>query len=288
MTYVEKEAVLNRSENADPMVPDLFEVKSLNRELDDTYTLTVTLPEGMDGFKFAPGQFNMLYKFGVGEVPISISGDPEATGELVHTIRNVGPVTDSMSYLRPGDIIGVRGPFGSSWPVEQAEGKDVVVIAGGIGLAPLRPAILHCMKHRNRYGDLVLYYGARSPSEILFDRELDRWRGQGFHVEETVDHAEPSWTGHVGVVTHLIDRRDFNPEKTIAFICGPEIMMRYAVQSLRDAGVPSDQVYVSMERNMKCAVGFCGRCQYGPVFICRDGPVFPYDKIAPFMKTREI
>lgn len=288
MTHVENEAVLDRSAMVDPMVPDLFEVKSLLRELDDTYTLTLALPDGAENFSFQPGQFNMLYKFGVGEVPISISGDTEASGELVHTIRNVGPVTDAMSLLRPGDQVGVRGPFGTSWPVKEAEGKDVVIIAGGIGLAPLRPAILHFMNHRNRYGDLVLYYGARSPSEILFEREMDRWRRQGFHVEETVDHAEPSWTGHVGVVTHLINEGDFNPDKTIAFICGPEVMIRYGVQALRDVGVPAEQVYVSMERNMKCAVGFCGRCQYGPVFICRDGPVFPYNAIAPYMKTREI
>ncbi len=288
MTYVKDGASLERSKTDDPMVPDLYEVKSLLRELDDTFTLTVSLPGQMEQFRFSPGQFNMLYKFGVGEVPISISGDPGATGALVRTIRNVGPVTDAMSYLRPGDMIGVRGPYGSSWPVEAAVGKDVVIVAGGIGLAPLRPAILHCLNHRDQYGDLVLYYGARSPSEMLYEREIERWRRRGLHVEETVDHAEPSWTGHVGVVTHLIDRGDFHPDKTLAFVCGPEIMMRYAVQALTDSKVPDTQIYVSMERNMKCALGFCGRCQYGPVFICRDGPVFPYQKIAPYMKTREI
>jgi NAD(P)H-flavin reductase len=191
--------------------------------------------------------------------------------------------------LRKGGLIGVRGPFGSAWPVEQAQGSDIVFVAGGIGLAPLRPAIYQTLRERHKYGKVVLLYGARNPAEMLYNRALERWRGRfDMDVFVTVDRADRDWFGNVGVVTRLIDRAAFDPAAAVAMICGPEIMMRFAVMGLRERGVPEADIHVSMERNMKCAIGFCGHCQFGPAFICREGPVFPFDRIKLWFDTREI
>jgi NAD(P)H-flavin reductase len=231
----------------------------------------------------------MVYVFGMGEVPISISGDPNHLNPLVHTVRAVGTVTRAVCKAKRGDIVGVRGPFGSSWPVEEAIGKDVVIAAGGIGLAPLRPALLTLLAHRERYGRIVLLYGARSPQELLFGRQLLQWRGRfDLEVEVTVDTASREWRGNVGVVTTLIPRAHFDPEEALAMVCGPEVMMRFTVSGLQELGVPAESIYVSMERNMKCAVGLCGHCQYGPTFICKDGPVFRYDRLASLFNVREV
>ncbi len=263
----------------DPMVPHPYRVVRRRRETRDTFTLFLE-PLAGESPSFAPGQFHMLYLFGVGEVPISISGDPAQPHPQVHTIRAVGAVTQALARLRPGAILGLRGPFGSHWPLEEAVGRDVVVVAGGIGLAPLRPAIYHLLAHRERYGRIVVLYGARTPEELLYPKELARWSGHlDVEVLVTVDRASGSWRGNVGVVTTLIPRAPFDPQDTMALVCGPEIMMRYTVLALQKRGVPPPAIYVSMERNMKCAVGFCGHCQYGPHFICKDGPVFCYDHI---------
>ncbi len=263
----------------DPMHPHPYRVVRRRRETSDTFTLLLEPMEG-EGHPFAPGQFNMLYLFGVGEVPISISGDPAQPHPQVHTVRAVGTVTRAMAQLRPGAILGLRGPFGSHWPLEEAVGRDVVVVAGGIGLAPLRPAIYHLLAHRESYGRIVILYGARTPEDLLYRRELARWSAHlDVEVLVTVDRASGSWRGNVGVVTTLIPLAPFDPQDTLALVCGPEIMMRYTVLALQKRGVPDSAIYVSMERNMKCAVGFCGHCQYGPHFICKDGPVFCYDRI---------
>jgi NAD(P)H-flavin reductase len=274
----------------DPMRPVPFTVRQAQRETGDTFTLVLEPPQGVSGvFPFSPGQFNMLYVFGVGEVPISISGDPARPEALVHTIRAVGAVTRAMQRLSRGDVVGVRGPFGAPWPVDQAHGQDVVLVAGGIGLAPLRPALYHVLLHRGQYGRVVLLYGARTPRDILFARELKEWRGRfDMEVEVTVDRATIEWQGSVGVVTKLVDRAPFDPASTMAFLCGPEIMMRFAVLALQRRGVDDQGVFVSMERNMKCGVGLCGHCQLGPVFVCRDGPVFRYDQIASLFAQREV
>ncbi len=241
------------------------------------------------GLAFAPGQFNMLYRYGVGEVPISISGDPRDASRLVHTIRAVGGVTRALEGISPGEMVGMRGPFGTPWPIDEAEGQDVVIVAGGIGLAPLRPAILQLLAQRERYGCICLYYGARSPEDILYIDQLMQWRGRfDMKVEVTVDRADPGWRGKVGVVTKLLGQPGFDPIDTQAMICGPEIMMRYCVMALNDLGVDNERIYVSMERNMKCAVGFCGHCQYGGGFVCRDGPVFRFDRIADRFGIREL
>lgn len=274
---------------SDPMTPRLFRVEKTRRDLADTHTLWLRPQEG-GPFRFAPGQFNMLYAFGIGEVPISISGDPGDSGVLVHTIRAVGKVSDALCRMKAGDTVGVRGPFGTPWPVAESYGKDVVFMAGGIGLAPLRPAILAVLAERERFGHVVLCYGARTPADILFEKELHAWRGRfDLSVHVTVDRVpEGVWNGAVGVVTHLLRRGGFDPLHTLAMICGPEVMMRYAIQALNEKGVDNEGVYVSMERNMKCGVGLCGHCQFGPGFVCRDGPVYRFDRIASLFPIWEL
>jgi NAD(P)H-flavin reductase len=270
------------------MVPRPFRVEKVVRDISDTFTLHLRPEEGRRAFPFAAGQFNMLYQFGVGEVPISISGDPGEPDRLIHTIRSVGTVTAGMAALKKGDVVGVRGPFGSAWPVEQAEGSDVLIIAGGIGLAPLRPVIYHVIANRGKFGRLRILYGARTPRDILFRGQLERWSSRlDTFVDVTVDRASGDWHGNVGVVTRLIGHGGFDPDNTVAMVCGPEIMIRFTLQALADRGVGNNRIYVSMERNMKCAVGFCGHCQYGGNFVCRDGPVFRFDRIEDIFALRE-
>jgi len=273
---------------ADPMLPVPFRVERVRKELSDTFTLEL-VPEGGGGFAFKPGQFNMLYAFGVGEVPISISGDPAATDCLVHTIRAVGAVTQAMWAVKPGEALGVRGPFGTPWPVEQAYGDDLLIVAGGVGLAPLRPAIYQALAERDRFGKVTILYGARTPEDILFRKELEKWRGRfDIDVAVTVDRSTGKWGGAVGVVTNLIARGGFDPLQTTALVCGPEVMMRYAVMALEKRGVAASKIHVSMERNMKCGIGLCGHCQWGPHFVCKDGPVFRYDAVADLLTIREL
>ena len=272
-----------------PMVPSPFRVQRVRRETYDTFTLELEPANGADEFSFGPGQFNMLYVFGVGEVPISISGDPTKPGTLVHTVRAVGAVTQAICRLKRGDVLGVRGPFGSHWPVEEAAGSDVVIVAGGIGLAPLRPVIYYLLSNREKYGRIVLVYGARTLQDLLYKVELEKWRGQfDLEVEVTVDTAAVSYHGNVGVVTTLIPRVQFDPLQTVAMVCGPEVMMRFTIRELEARGIGPENIFISMERNMKCAVGSCGHCQFGSTFVCRDGPVFRYDRIQEFFAKREV
>lgn len=273
----------------DIMLPVPHRIERVRRETHDVFTLELRPVNSARVMEFAPGQFNMLYAFGTGESAISISGDPHQPDKLIHTIRAVGTVTNAMQKLKRGDVIGVRGPFGSAWPVVEAEGSDIVIVTGGIGLAPLRPVIYHVLANRQKYGRFVLLFGARSPRDLLFARELEKWRGQfDFAVEVTLDTASSDWRGNVGVVTTLIPRATFDPRDSVAMICGPEVMMRFTVQELTKRGVTTDRIFVTMERNMKCAVGFCGHCQYGAHFVCKDGPVFRFDRIAGLFGKREI
>ncbi|HHL73354.1 MAG TPA: Ni/Fe hydrogenase subunit gamma [Bacteroidetes bacterium] len=275
----------------DPMLPRPFRIEKVTHETADTFTfeLSQQQADGDGRFDFACGQFNMLYTFGTGEIPVSISGDPAKPQRLVHTIRAVGSVTRAMKKLKKGDTLGVRGPFGSAWPVQQAEGNDVIIIAGGIGLAPLRPAICSILQNREKYGHVALLYGARTPQDILFEKELREWRGRfDMQVMITVDHAVGTWKGNIGVVPDLIKRVKIDPDNTIAMVCGPEIMMRFCVIELHNRGMEHDTIFVSMERNMKCGIGLCGHCQYGPEFICKDGPVFPFSKIRTLFDIYEL
>jgi NAD(P)H-flavin reductase len=278
-------------EKADPMTPRIAYVRKKRRDGPQVWTLEIEVEsgDGVQDYSFAPGQFNMLTAFGVGEVPISLSGDPVEPGRLIHTIRAVGAVSSVLTELGPGAAIGLRGPFGVGWPVEEAAGRDVVIVAGGLGLAPLRPALYRLLAERPRYGKIAVLYGTRSPDEILFRSELESWRRRlDIEIEATVDHATSTWNGHVGVVTTLIPRADFDPLDAIALICGPEVMMRFAISALRDAGLNDQSIYLSIERNMKCAIGFCGHCQFGTVFVCRDGPVFRYDRVRSLLSLKEI
>lgn len=272
----------------DPMLPRMFQVRRIFGETADSFSCELQPTDG-EVMHFSPGQFNMLYVFGIGEIPISISGNPDKPKLLVHTIRSVGPASKAIRVLKRGDLIGVRGPYGTGWPVKAAEGNDVVIVAGGIGLAPLRPLIYRVLAEREKYGRVALLVGARTPDDILFQRELERWRGRlDIDVLVTVDKAPRSWRGNVGVVTTLIPKIRFDPATTTAFVCGPEVMMRFTAMELEVRGVPANNLHLSLERNMKCGIGLCGHCQLGPYFICKDGPVFRLDKIKKLMALREI
>ena len=269
------------------MAPIPGKVLRYRRETEDTFSLEIQLA-GKRKFNFLPGQFNMLYVFGTGEVPISISGDPSNRDSLVHTTREVGTVTRIMRRLRPGDMIGLRGPFGTSWPVKEAEGKDVIIAAGGIGLAPLRPVIYHLLEHRERYERLVILYGARTPEDLLYAKEIRAWSSRlDVDVHVTVDRATRSWYGNVGVITSIVGRAPFDPRNAVAMVCGPEVMMRFTAHRLHGRGLASENIFVSMERNMKCGIGHCGHCQYGPSFVCKDGPVFRYNEVEDLLTIRE-
>lgn len=273
----------------DPMLPVPFHVKRFRKETRDTYTLELLPVDDHPGFQFAPGQFNMLYVFGVGEVPISISGDPTGGFPLIHTIRAVGSVTRVMQSLRTGDTVGVRGPYGVPWPMEVADQRDVIIVAGGIGLAPVRPMLYQLLANRSRYGKVILLYGTRTPDDIIFRQELETWRSRfDLEVHVTVDRATGGWRGNVGVVTTLVPKLSFDPMHTLAIICGPEIMMRFTALELLKRDVWANKIYISMERNMKCGVGLCGFCQCGRYFICKDGPVFRYDLVKDLLLKREI
>jgi len=275
----------------DPMMPRLARVVRNRREYPQTATLELE-PESAANHEltaFRPGQFTMLERFGVGELPISLSGDPAERGRLVLTIREVGAVTAALTRLAPGDVVGVRGPFGQGWPMAEAAGRDVVLVAGGLGLAPLRPALLSMLAQREAFGRIVVLYGTRSPDEILFRRQLQDWRRQlDLDIQVTVDRATSDWHGRVGVVTGVIPRAAIDPSRAIAFVCGPEIMMRFTVAALLDLGLGEQAIYVSMERNMKCGVGLCGHCQFGPVLVCREGPVFRSDRVRSLLGIMEL
>lgn len=266
-----------------PMVPTIHRVVARRVDLDDTVTLGLD-PVAHALVPPAPGQFNMLWAFGIGEAPISIAG--VEGGTLVHTIRRVGAVTAALCALEPGDTVGVRGPFGFGWNVDRATGHDLLVVAGGLGLAPLRPLLLGVLANRARFGRVVLLVGARSPEQLLYLGELDEWARE-LDVEITVDSSAPTWRGHVGVVTKLIARAEVDPARTIAYVCGPEIMMRFAAMAAVDLGLDPSAVWVSLERNMHCAIGHCGHCQLGPLFVCKDGPVVSWPVFESLIKVRE-
>lgn len=272
----------------DPWLHQTAVIQTVKSELEGVFTCQLAFQD--TGFarqyQFEPGQFNMLYLPGFGEAAISMSGDPDARGTLVHTIRAVGNVTRGLAALRPGDTLGVRGPFGSSWPLDECRGQDVVLVTGGIGLPPLRPVIYRLLREPEHYGRLHLLYGARTPETQLYRSEYDAWRVRGLSVATTVDRASPGWRGNIGVVTTLLERLEsFDPKRTVLFCCGPEVMMRYVARTAGERGLSFNRIWVSVERNMQCAIRHCGHCQLGPWFLCHEGPVFRYDRIAPYMNV---
>ncbi|QDU27197.1 Anaerobic sulfite reductase subunit B [Anatilimnocola aggregata] len=274
--------------NPNPWLSETAVIREITAEVEGVATYHLAFVNEARGatYRFQPGQFNMLYLPGAGEVPISLSADPESAGTWAHTVRAVGNVTKTLARLKLGDTLGLRGPYGSGWPLAECVGRDVLIIAGGLGLAPLRPAIYHLLRQRGQFGRVWLLYGSRSPELLLYEREYPDWITSGISVEVTVDRAAPGWQGNVGVVTVLVEQlSDFDPAKCVVLCCGPEVMMRFAAQGALRRGVPASRVWVSLERNMQCAVGFCGHCQLGPEFVCKDGPVIRYDRVASWLKV---
>lgn len=274
-----------------PMVPALARIidRTIETSNTATYQLELCDPGLAAKFRFRPGQFNMVYAFGVGEAAISICSDPGDCTKFSHTIRHVGSVTFAISRLSPGDCVGVRGPFGSSWPLSACRGRDVLLVAGGIGIAPLRPMIYELLRHRDLYGRLMLLYGVRSPRDMLYREEVEGWmRRRDFQVLTTVDYPDADWSGPVGVVTNLMRRVRVDAARTSVFVCGPRIMNRAAAHSFLAHHVPQEHIFVSLERNMRCGIGQCGHCQYGPKFVCKDGPVFSYASIQHQFSKEEI
>lgn len=270
------------------MVPEPWRVADVREEAPHTVTLEL---EPVTGWvpETRPGQFNMVYAFGAGEVPISVSGDCAETSKIVHTIRDVGLTTAALTRLQAGDGVGLRGPFGTTWPVTSARGRDVLVVGGGLGIVPLKPVLHELARNRETYGRVTVIYGTRRPEDILFAAELERWREAGvFDVGITVDIAEPGWDGDVGTVAPLVERARFDPANTTAFVCGPEVMMRIVAGDWVNKGIPPAHMHLSMERNMKCAVGLCGHCQWGPDFVCKDGPVYDWRRAGPRLAVREL
>ncbi len=268
----------------DPMLPHPAVIESIQPEAYgiSTFSLGFTETAQASVFRFLPGQFNMLYLPGFGEAAISISSDPDLPRVVGHTVRYAGSVTRAMGRLKVGDTLGVRGPYGSAWPLEKAHGKNLVIVTGGIGLAPLRPALFTILHHREDFGRVVLLYGARTPADLLYTGEFAHWQAGGIELHTTVDLADENWRGQVGVVPALFYRIRVDPKQTLVMTCGPEIMMRFVIYEALARRVPKESIYLSMERNMKCAVGFCGHCQFGPTFICKDGPVLNFAAIEPF------
>ena len=253
-----------------------------------TFQLRFTDPEIQNRYRFEPGQFNMLYVPGYGEAAISMSSDLEtANGLLVHTIRHIGNVTRAASRLKVGDVVGIRGPFGTSWPLEAIEGLDVVIACGGIGLPPLRGAIHRIIRNREKYGKVILLYGARTPKDLIYPTEYETWQKADIDMQVTVDRGDESWTGRVGVVPMWFYHFRVDPHKTAVLTCGPEIMMRFVIYEALARRIPSDHIYISLERNMKCGQGACGHCQQGPFFICKDGPVFPFSALENIFNVEE-
>lgn len=269
--------------------PRPFRIMDLIWDTSDTFTISLE-PEDDVPLEFLPGQFTMLYAPGIGEAPISIAGDPARPEQLVHTIRVVGGVTTYLSQLKAGHVVGVRGPYGNGWPTVDAKGRDVIVIAGGIGLAPLRPVVYELLADRQGgVRGISLLYGARTPEDLLYLDELQEWRGRlDMDVDVTVDRGDHSWRGDVGVVTDLIRWARFDPDNVLAMVCGPEVMMRFVAYELAKRDVAAESIFLSMERNMKCGIGLCGRCQVGQLFVCTQGPVGSFARLGPILSTREL
>lgn len=274
---------------ANPWLPAPATIRAVTKEVPGihTYELEFQAPALGAHYRFLPGQFNMLYLPGIGEAAISISSDPAQHHVLAHTIRSAGNVTQALARKTVGATIGVRGPYGSSWPVEECKGQDIVIACGGVGLAPLRPAIYHIIRQRADYGRVMLLYGARSPGDLLYSAQYETWRAAEIEVETTVDIGDEAWRGNIGVVPVLFYRLRLNAPRTRLFTCGPEIMIHYVTFEALARRLKPEHIFLSMERNMSCALGLCGHCQLGPTFVCKDGPVFTYKQMAPFLHVEE-
>ncbi|HLG22985.1 MAG TPA: FAD/NAD(P)-binding protein [Candidatus Manganitrophaceae bacterium] len=285
------DAVFHPAPPQDPFIPHPADIVEKRREARGIYTYRLRFQEEAlrRAFQFQPGQFNMVYAFGAGEVPISIVSDPGDPELLDHTIRIVGNVTGALDRLEAGDAVGLRGPYGSAWPLQEAEGKEVVIITGGLGCAPVVSVINYIARRRASYGPLKILHGIKTPKDLLYRERFRAWRRYpDTEVYLTVDHPDRQWKYSVGVVTNLFSQVKIDAANGLFMMCGPEVMMRYAAHDLLAHGVSPHRIYLSLERNMKCAVAFCGHCQFGPTFVCREGPVYRYDRIQEWFEKREI
>jgi NAD(P)H-flavin reductase len=283
---LQKIAVSHKS----PMLPFWAEINEITSEAPgiSTYWLRFLDEQIQSSYSFMPGQFNMLYMPGLGESAISISSNAGDKTKVGHTVRTAGNVTKAISRMSKGDLIGIRGPFGTYWPMDMLKGKDVVIAAGGIGLPPLRPVLYEVMENRQDYGQVILLYGARTPADLQFPSEYEAWEKADIDLSITVDRGDIDWKGQVGVVPMLFYRLRMDPKNTILLTCGPEIMIRFVVYEALARRIAPENIFVSMERNMKCGLGFCGHCQMGPYFVCKDGPVFSYDQLQPYFNVEEL
>lgn len=264
----------------DSYLPSAARIIERKQESPNIFTLKTEFIDSQDQFHFSPGQFNMLYLYGVGEVPISISSDPAEKGVLSHTIRSVGRVTKAMKHLNEGDTLGIRGPYGRGWPLQKAQGKDVLIITGGLGCAPTVSVVNYILARRKQFGHLQILQGVKHSEDLIYRTQYEVWKqAQDTEVHIAADQAGPHWSWHKGYVTDLIATLTLDLKKTIVMMCGPEMMMRSAVKSLRKKSISECDIYLSMERNMECAIGHCGHCQFGGMFICKDGPVFSYPEV---------
>lgn len=274
-----------------PFAPQPTEILEKREEAPHIFTYRLRFCDSkiQKNYRFLPGQFNMVYAFGVGDVAISIASDPLESEVLDHTIRIVGNVTQVIGKLKPGDQLGVRGPYGSPWPMEEAQGKDLIFITGGLGCAPVTGAIQYALKRRKNYGSIKILHGVKKRQDLIYQKKFKAWEQYpDTEVLLTSDQEDHHWKYRIGVVTNLVDEIGIKPKQTVVMMCGPEIMMKFAVKNLQRRGVTPENIYLSLERNMKCALGFCGHCQYGPHFICKQGPVLSFDKLERWFFHEEI
>jgi len=264
-------------------------VMERTQESPTIFTLRLRLSDAaaQAAYRFAPGQFNMLYLYGVGEVPISIMSDPEERDGIGHTIRALGRVTKGLAALQPGDSVGLRGPYGRGWPLQEMGGHDVVLVTGGLGCAPVVSVIHYVLKRRERYGKLVIIQGVKHAEDLIWSEQYAKWAAlPNTQVLVAASEGAALWPWHVGRVTELFQLACFDPARAVGMMCGPEGMMRVAADNLLQRGVPESRLYLSMERNMQCAVGRCGHCQLGGSFVCRDGPVFNWGQVKSLLAHR--
>jgi len=271
-----------------PLVPEPAEIVEKRSFAPDlhAYRLRLLDPAARPRFDFLPGQFNMVYVPGVGEVAISISSDPDDE-DLEHTIRIVGRTTRVIERLGPGDVLGIRGPYGNGWPLLDARFKDVLVVTGGLGCAPVSGAIDYMFRRRASYGHLTILHGVKKPADLVHREHFEVWRREpDTTVLLTADQPDRAWRARTGVVTELFEEVQLDATRTVVLMCGPEVMMHYAIRALRARGVSDNRIHLSLERNMKCALGWCGHCQLGPEFVCKDGPIFPVSRLGRLFEVR--
>lgn len=272
-----------------PSIPQKAWVMDRIQESPGIFTLNLRLDDASAhaGYRFTPGQFNMLAIPGVGEVPISVSSDPEDAHLIGHTIRAQGRVTQALSKLKPGDALGLRGPFGHGWPLEEMNGKDVVLITGGLGCAPVVSVIHYLLRRREQVRQLVIMQGVKHADDLIWRDQYMKWAAQPqTQVLLAASQGSALWPWHVGRPTELFEQARFDPANAVALMCGPEGMMKTSAEMLVQRGMPESRIFLSMERNMQCATGHCGHCQIGPLFVCRDGPVFAWPQVKDLIRHK--